>query len=94
MANLSETGIQSTLAPANFKNERFIEAKTSTKEHPSYPVLFDPQTCGGLLIGIAESKVQELHDLAVRNGVSTPTFIGCVSERRKNAKPLNVKMTY
>ena len=93
VTDLSETGIQSTLAPANFKNERFIEAKTSTKEHPSYPVLFDPQTCGGFLIGIPKSRVQELHDQAARNGVSAPTFIGCVSERKQNAKLLNVKMT-
>jgi|TARA_B100000524_G_scaffold334347_1_gene222788 selenide,water dikinase len=47
-------GIFSSLQPANLRLERAITNEASAARHPSgaYPLLFDPQTAGGLLAAI------------------------------------------
>jgi selenide,water dikinase len=55
-------GIQSTLYSANKKAS---QCSYYTGEHPSYALLFDPQTAGGLLAGIPAAHADEcLHALA------------------------------
>jgi selenide,water dikinase len=55
-----EQGWQSTLAPANRAVGQFIQSDSSTKQQPAYAALFDPQTAGGLLIGVAASAANKL----------------------------------
>ena len=57
VANLLQQGIESTLAPANRAVETQIEIKEASRHTPAYRVLFDPQTSGGLLLGVAEDHV-------------------------------------
>jgi len=54
VAEMLSKGIESTLAPANRDAEAAIDADTHHRATAAYAALFDPQTCGGLLIGVSE----------------------------------------
>lgn len=57
-------GILSSLQPANVRLRRGIRNQKDWIKHPRYPLIFDPQTAGGLLASIpadkAEACVREL----------------------------------
>ena len=55
-----ELKIESTLAPANRDIETEIGIPESARSRPEYKVMFDPQTCGGLLFAVPETTVQEI----------------------------------
>lgn len=52
----SSQGIQSTLFSAN---QQASQCRLDTEQHPSYALLFDPQTAGGLLAGIPARHTDE-----------------------------------
>jgi selenide, water dikinase len=54
---LISQGIESTLAPGNRAVESRITVAESIKATPQWPALFDPQTSGGLLLGVAENEL-------------------------------------
>ena len=60
-------GILSTLQPANIRLRRGIRDQEKWVSHPKYPLIFDPQTAGGLLASVsadqAQACVQELKAL-------------------------------
>ena len=47
--DIMQTGIFSTLQPHNVRLRRAINNQEEHLHHDRYPLLFDPQTCGGLL---------------------------------------------
>jgi selenide,water dikinase len=60
-------GILSSLHPANTRLRRALHNQEKALDHPLYPLLFDPQTAGGLLAGVpaerAEACLAELRRL-------------------------------
>jgi selenide,water dikinase len=60
-------GILSSLQPANIRLRRGIRDQEKWVDHPRYPLIFDPQTAGGLLASVpadkAEACVAELKSL-------------------------------
>jgi selenide,water dikinase len=60
-------GILSSLQPANIRLRRGIRDQEKWVKHPRYPLIFDPQTAGGLLASVpadqAEACVRELKAL-------------------------------
>ena len=55
LAGAEETvraGIFSSLQPQNLRLRRAIVNAGEVRSHPNYPLLFDPQTAGGLLAGV------------------------------------------
>jgi selenide,water dikinase len=87
-------GIESTLAPANRAAEAEIEWLRRTGALPlndaRYATLFDPQTSGGLLLGVREAEVDAyLSRLAVEQGLPG-TVIGTVVERTSEGPLLRV----
>ncbi len=73
-------GLESTLAPANRDAEADIDATETMLRSPRYATLFDPQTCGGLLMGVPVEHVETvLSRLAQQTGV-TAAVIGRVVE--------------
>lgn len=56
VAELIETGIESTLAPANRAAEQRITVENAVRTSPAYAALFDPQTSGGLLLSVPASE--------------------------------------
>lgn len=68
-----KAGILSSLQPQNLRLRRIIKDTQSAKKHPAYPLLFDPQTAGGLLVGIpnenSEQCIQQLQQLGYQHAV-------------------------
>lgn len=59
-------GIASSLAPANVRLRRALRNQADFVKHPRYPLIFDPQTAGGLLASVpaaqAAACLQALRD--------------------------------
>ena len=49
-------GITSSLQPANLRLRRVINNLAQITEHPLYPILYDPQTAGGILTATPASQ--------------------------------------
>ena len=49
-------GIESSLIDENFRADRFVHAQSQVKQSHAYRLLFDPQTCGGLLFGVPQEN--------------------------------------
>lgn len=60
-------GVLSSLQPANVRLRRAIRNQADMVNHPRYPLVFDPQTAGGLMASVpaerAEACVQALREL-------------------------------
>ncbi|MBA2492739.1 MAG: bifunctional NADH dehydrogenase FAD-containing subunit/selenide, water dikinase SelD, partial [Gammaproteobacteria bacterium] len=60
-------GIVSSLQPQNARLAETITAAEAVRTHPAWPLLFDPQTSGGLLAAVpsdeAKACVAELREL-------------------------------
>ncbi|SFM57377.1 selenide, water dikinase SelD [Marinobacter zhejiangensis] len=84
-------GILSSLQPENVRLRRGIRDQQVWGQHPRYPLLFDPQTAGGLLAGVPEGRVesclQELHRL----GYSSAVAIGKVLARSGELEPIIIR---
>ena len=86
-------GIFSSLQPQNVRLRRAIRDLEAASRHPLYPLLFDPQTAGGLLaavpLGNAESCVAALRAA----GYSRAVIIGFVSRRSSALEPVTLDLT-
>ena len=83
-------GLLSSLQPQNVRLRRAVANLEAAGADPRYPLLFDPQTAGGLLAGVPEDRaaacVARLHAL----GYTRATVIGDVSERDDDAPPITI----
>ena len=89
-ALLSE-GLESTLSPANRAAEREIAISESLRATAAYAALFDPQTSGGLLLGVDPARVD---DLLARLATLSPTHsavIGRVTAVQGNARRIVIE---
>jgi selenide,water dikinase len=68
-----QTGIISSLQPENLRASRYIANLDQVSDRPTYPLLFDPQTSGGLLAAIPANRAN-----ACLNSLQT---LGYVSSR-------------
>ena len=84
------SGILSSLQPANVRLRRALRNQEEMKDHPRYPLLFDPQTAGGLLASVpaanADACVAALKDLGYRETV----IIGRVLPQGEALEPITL----
>jgi selenide,water dikinase len=86
---LIEEGLESSLAPGN----RFVRSKMQVAAYiePSrLDVLFDPQTCGGLLLGVPPSVEEAWLESLNAKGLPHPACIGSVGEKPSGGKRLSI----
>lgn len=79
--------IVSSLHPQNeahFSSEIFIANQTS-RAHDNYPLLFDPQTCGGLLASVPAAQAELCLKALKSRGLEHAAIIGEVKEIRPDA---------
>jgi len=74
-AELVSGGIESSLTPGNRTVERQISIADPLRANAEYQLLFDPQTCGGLLLGVCSDRYEELRH---KIGASEFTALGRV----------------
>ena len=78
---LSAAGFESSLKPQNSRIRHSILDRDGLASNPVYPILFDPQTAGGLLASVPAQKadgcLHKLHQL----GYDQAQVIARVSER-------------
>ena len=83
-------GILSSLQPQNVRLRRAVRDVDSLADHARYPLLFDPQTAGGLLASLpahrAPACLDELHAL----GYPHAAVIGQVEARSAETAPIRV----
>ena len=83
-------GITSSLQPQNLRLRHAVRDADAAANDPRWPLLFDPQTAGGLLAavagGVAESCVEELRSL----GYTCTALIGRVVPRSNAPEPITL----
>lgn len=84
-------GILSSLQPANIRLRRGIRNQEEWIKHPRYPLIFDPQTAGGLLASVAADKadacVAELKSI----GYPHTAIIGRIVPQGEAIEPILLK---
>ena len=83
-------GIFSSLQPANVRLRRALHNPEAFINHPRYPLLFDPQTAGGLLASVPAESVDaclaELHALGYLKAVC----IGRILPQGESLEPIRL----
>ena len=85
-------GIFSSLQPSNIRLRRAIKNQQAAVTHELYPLLFDPQTAGGLLATVpnqhADSCISQLHTLGYRHAC----VIGQVEEQTDSVESIYINL--
>ncbi len=84
-------GLLSSLQPANLRLRRALQDPQAWVEHPRYPLLFDPQTAGGLLAGVPAERATACLDALRTLGYDRAAIIGRVEEA--TAEPTSIRLT-
>ncbi|HSP56702.1 MAG TPA: selenide, water dikinase SelD, partial [Halomonas sp.] len=71
-------GILSSLQPANVRLRRAIHDQAAWVDHPRYPLLFDPQTAGGLLASVPAERAADCLSALHALGYGQAAIIGHV----------------
>ena len=69
----------SSLHEENESNAAKLSNRDSFLNHPAYPILFDPQTSGGLLMAIPSAQTDDCMAEMQKSGLQDARIIGRVS---------------
>jgi selenide,water dikinase len=83
-------GILSSLQPQNVRLRRAVRNADSLSSHARYPLLFDPQTAGGLLAAVPADQASTCLDALHQSGYPQAVIIGRVEPRTTEAAPIQV----
>jgi selenide,water dikinase len=81
------------LQPQNVRLRRAIQEVETVAQHPLYPLLFDPQTSGGLLAAVPLSEAQRCVAALRAAGYDAADVIGFVTERSGALEPVTLDLT-
>jgi selenide, water dikinase len=79
-AQTTQRGIVSSLYPQNQRAQNWIENLSTIAPHPHFPLLFDPQTAGGLLTSIPADRATACLT-ALRTAGYTSAIIGQIQPK-------------
>ena len=85
-------GILSSLQPQNLRLRRAVRDLEHVGKHPHYPLLFDPQTAGGLLAGVPAEQADACVAALREKGYPSTAIIGRVTERSDAAEPISIRI--
>ena len=83
-------GIFSSLQPQNVRLRRAIHDVEAASRHPSYPLLFDPQTAGGLLASVPAARADDCLDALHELGYARAAVIGRVLPESNRLAPVTI----
>lgn len=83
-------GLLSSLQPQNVRLRRAVANVETAGADPRYPLLFDPQTAGGLLAGVPADRAAACVDRLHALGYTRAAVIGAAAERDGGAPPITI----
>jgi selenide, water dikinase len=86
-------GVFSSLQPQNVRLRRAIRDLEAVAAHPDYPLLFDPQTAGGLLAAVPAARADACVTELRRAGYAQAAVIGLILPRSSRLEPIEVMAT-
>jgi selenide,water dikinase len=86
-------GIFSSLQPQNVRLRRAIRELESVAMHPIYPLLFDPQTSGGLLAAVPLGEAERCVAALRAADYAAADIIGFVTESSGASDPVTLDLT-
>jgi selenide,water dikinase len=84
-------GIFSSLQPQNLRARRAIQNLEDAASHERYPILFDPQTAGGLLASVPAANARECLAELKQLGYRDAALIGEAMARNEDAPPITIR---
>ncbi|MGC1395305.1 MAG: AIR synthase-related protein, partial [Coleofasciculaceae cyanobacterium] len=85
-----QLGIFSSLQPQNLKASRIISNLFEVESCAKFPILFDPQTSGGLLASVPAHQASSCLSLLQDLGYVEAVVIGGVTPAAEGVKPIKV----
>jgi len=83
-------GILSSLQPANVRLRRALRNQAEVAEHPRYPLVFDPQTAGGLLASVPAARAEACVAALRALGYPHTAIIGRVEAQGEALEPIRL----
>jgi len=83
-------GILSSLQPQNIRLRRAIHNIDEASKHVDYPLLFDPQTAGGLLAGLPADNAQACLNELKQLGYHHACIIGKIHAQCEQLSPIKI----
>ncbi len=87
----ARAGILSSLQPENVRLRRAIGNLNEVGDDPRYPLIFDPQTAGGLLASVPEAEAERCVEALRAMGYDRAAIIGRVQPRSDRPEPITVR---
>ncbi len=84
-------GITSTLQPQNLRLRRAISNIAAVGEDPRFPLIFDPQTAGGLLASVPQERADDCVGALRDLGYDRTAIIGTVLPEGNQLEPITVR---
>ena len=81
-------GIVSSLQPANVRLRRALRNQEAFVDHPRYPLIFDPQTAGGLLASVPADRAQACVAALQALGYRHTAIIGRILPQGEAIEPI------
>jgi selenide,water dikinase len=81
-------GIVSSLQPANVRLRRALHNQQDFVDHPRYPLLFDPQTAGGLLASVPADQAPACVAALQAAGYAQTAIIGRILAQGEALEPI------
>ena len=83
-----QAGIVSSLQPANVRLRRALRNGEAFAQDPRYPLLFDPQTAGGLLASVPAAKADACVQALREAGYAHTAVIGRITAQAEALEPV------
>jgi len=87
-----EMGILSSLQPANLRLRRAVRNREQAVQSIRFPLIFDPQTSGGLLASVPVTRAESCLEALKTAGISVAAVIGQVKEQSDHLEPVTLLM--
>jgi selenide,water dikinase len=84
-------GILSSLQPQNVRLRRAIANLSEASGNPRYPLIFDPQTAGGLLAGVPAEQAEHCVERLKALGFARAAVIGSVLKPSGRLEPVTIR---
>ena len=92
LAETMAAGIFSSLQPQNVRLRRAIRNLDAVADHPLFPVLFDPQTAGGLLASVPAERAHACVETLRAGGYSVAAIVGFVEPRSASLGAITIQV--